>query len=250
MLSNNELHDSVALVTGAGKRLGRAIARRLASNGIHVVIHYNDSRDDAEVLAHELQQEFGTNAWTVQGDLTESNTVESLFDQARAKSGAIDILINNASIFPESHLTSLSYAELDANMRIHAFAPLALTRAFAAQGRAGVVINMLDARVLDYDEKHAAYHLSKRTLLTLTKAMAVEFAPLLRVNGVAPGLVLPPVDQDMDYLASLAHTNVLNKHGNAQDIEEAVLFLIRSDFITGQVIYVDGGRHLRGGLYA
>ena len=128
-------------------------------------------------------------------------------------------------------------------------APLELTRCLAAQGRDGAVVNLLDARVGDYDRQHAAYHLSKRLLAALTRRMAIEFAPRLRVNAVAPGLILPPDGEDEGHFDRLASTNPLQRRGCPEAVAEAVLFLLRSDFVTGQVLFVDGGRHLRGNLH-
>ena len=103
--------------------------------------------------------------------------------------------------------------------------------------------------MVDYDRAHAAYHLSKRMLFTLTRMMALEFAPQIRVNAVAPGLILPPPGQDASFLERMASTNPLGRHGDASDVADAVLFLTGAGFVTGQVIYVDGGRHMKGAVY-
>lgn len=248
MLSTEELKGMTALVTGAGQRLGRAIACALAGHGVRIVAHFGRSADAAQHLVSELQQQ-GVGAWCLGADLTKIEDVSALFERATAVAGPVDILINNASIFPESSLTTFTYEDLDTSLRTNTFAPLVLSRAFAGQGRPGVIVNMLDTRIWDYDQKHAAYHLSKRMLFSLTKLSALEFAPRVRVNGIAPGLVLPPAGKDESYLQSLAHTNPLNRYGGADDVTEAVRFLVRSDFMTGQILYVDGGRHLRGHLY-
>ncbi len=108
---------------------------------------------------------------------------------------------------------------------------------------------MLDSRAFDHDPQHFAYHLSKRTLFAVTRIMAMELAPKVRVNAIAPGLVLPPAGKDESYLARLAHTNPLQSYGGPQDVVDALLFLLRSRFITGQVLYIDGGRHLKGAFY-
>ena len=110
-------------------------------------------------------------------------------------------------------------------------------------------MNLLDSRITDYDREHAAYHLSKRMLFALTRMLALELAPRTIVNAVAPGLILPPEGKDEDYLRRMAHTVPLNRHGDAGDIEQAVLFLLRCEFVTGQVIFVDGGRHMEGRVY-
>jgi len=171
-------------------------------------------------------------------------------DRAVELAGPVDILVNNASIFPADTITQVDPREIHSNMQIHAITPLLLSRALAAQGREGHIVNMLDARIVDYDRRHAAYHLSKRTLFTLTRMLALELAPRVVVNAVAPGLILPPTGEDESYLEKMARTNPMHKHGCPQDVAEAVLFLLKSDFITGQVIFVDGGRHIRGCTYA
>jgi pteridine reductase len=112
-----------------------------------------------------------------------------------------------------------------------------------------VIINMLDCRITDYDRQHAAYHLAKRALFTLTKMLALEFAPGLRVNGVAPGLILPPAGKDRSYLEKLKSTNPLNAIGTVEQVVEAVRFLVNNEFITGQVIFIDGGRNLLSNTY-
>jgi hypothetical protein len=124
-----------------------------------------------------------------------------------------------------------------------------LCRGFAAQKRTGLIVNMLDTRILNHDEEHAAYHISKRMLFTITRMLALELAPQIRVNAVAPGLVVPPEGKDEYYLAKLAYTNPLHTYGSAEDVARAVMFLVHSDFVTGQVMYVDGGHHMLGRTY-
>jgi len=243
-----DLRGQTALVTGGAKRLGGAVARALARRGVHLVIHYRSSAGEAEALAAELTG-LGVKAWTVLGDLGDPAICGPVFEQAVQQAGAIDILVNNASIFPDSRLDDFTADQLFENVQVNAMAPAFLCRLFAAQKRPGTIVNFLDTRILDYDRRHVAYHLSKRMLHALTKMMAVEYAPAIRVNAVAPGLVLPPPGQDERYLERLTHTNPLQRHGSADDVAEAAVFLIASDFVTGQVLYVDGGRHLKGKMY-
>ena len=110
-------------------------------------------------------------------------------------------------------------------------------------------MNLLDARVTAYDRQHASYHVSKRVLLTLTRMLAMELAPRIAVNAVAPGLILPPKGQDESYLQKLLDSNPLHRHGDPSDVTDAILFLVTSRFITGQILYVDGGYHMKGHLY-
>ena len=242
------LEEKTALVTGAAKRLGRATAMLLAEHGANVVVHYNASVREADETAAAIRTN-GVKSWTLAADLSNPDSAPLLLERAIAEAGAVDILVNSASIFPADRLAEVSAGSVEKNLRVNAVSPLNLCREFARQGRPGSIVNFLDARMLDHDPEHVSYHLSKRVLFTLTQMMALEFAPLVRVNAVAPGLVLPPAGKDDAYLDALAHTNPLNTRGGPEDVANAVLFLVTAPFITGQVIYVDGGRHLRGGLY-
>lgn len=237
-----------ALVTGAGRRLGRDIALALAREGVDLGIHFHRSTREAAALVDEIR-DLGRRAFGVRADLSVPDAAGELIGRAVADLGGIDILINNASVFPESRLEDVTAQMIQENVQINAVAPLLVARAFAGQERPGVIVNLLDTRMVDYDAKHVAYHLSKRMLYSVTRMMAIEYAPRIRVGGVAPGLILPPPGEDESYLERLAHTNPLQAHGSADDVSAAVLFLVRSPFVTGQVIFVDGGRHLRGRVY-
>ncbi len=243
-----DLRGQTALITGGAKRLGAAVVRALAGEGVHCVIHYRHSESEATALAEEVRAQ-GVKAAIVQGDLAYPSKVGAIWEAANAKVGPIDLLINSASIFPEGTLDDLNEETLTENMNVNALAPFHLAQHMAAAGREGVVINFLDTMVRDYDKKHVPYHLSKKALHDLTRIMAVEFAPGIRVNGVAPGLVLPPEGKDESYLEGLKHSNLLESYGSAEQITHAVLFLLTNRFVTGQTIYIDGGRNLRGSMY-
>jgi hypothetical protein len=242
------LAGKTALITGAARRLGRAIALSLAREGVHVVIHYNRSQTDAESLRREVES-LGASAWLAQGDLADPRQTEAVFDQALACAGAVDILVNNASIFREDTVWDAGAESLEENLRIHAVSPLILSRRLAAQERSGRIVNILDTRVTVYDRAHASYHISKRALTSLTRMLAIELAPRVTVNAVAPGLILPPAGQDDTYLERLARANPLKTHGSASDVAEAVLFLVRARFSTGQILFIDGGYHMKGHMY-
>ncbi|MHC4887253.1 MAG: SDR family oxidoreductase [Planctomycetota bacterium] len=242
------LEGKTALVTGGARRIGAAIASALCQAGMEVIIHYHRSQDEAEALADKLIAD-GGHAQTLRADLGDPAAVEALLPQAKDQVGPIHTLINNASIFDPSHLLEFCPTELQANMQIHAMAPLQLARALQAQNQEGNIINLLDTRIHSYDRLHAAYHLSKRALLSLTKMLALELAPRVRVNAVAPGLILPPEGQDDAYLTDRHTTNPLHTHGSAKDIAEAVLYLLRAPFITGEILHIDGGRHLHDRVY-
>ncbi len=243
-MSAKPLTGQTALITGAAKRLGRATALALAEDGVNVVVHHNTSPADAEALCEELR-ELGVDAWTLRADLASREESETLIDRARQAAGPLDILINNAAIFPPGTLTDITFDDVVANLQVNAWAPFALSRAFAEQAQRGKIVNLLDSKLTRYDWAHAAYILSKHMLAVLTRMTALEFAPDITVNAVAPGLILPPQGEDESYLERVAPALPLKRHGAPRDVAEAALFLLKSDFITGQVIYVDGGAHLR-----
>lgn len=243
-----ELTGRTALITGGAKRLGACTALALARRGVHCVLHYRNSEAEALATADDIAA-LGVACWLVQGDLAVPGVAGGVWQRAEELSGGIDFLINSASIFPEAALDELSESTLLPNLSVNTLAPFELARRMAATQRDGVVINFLDTMVRDYDRKHVPYHLSKKMLHHLTRMMAVEYAPRLRVNGVAPGLVLPPEGKDESYLESLKHSNPLQAYGCGEQVAQAVLFLLENTFVTGQVIYVDGGRNLRGNMY-
>jgi pteridine reductase len=239
----NELKDKIALVTGGAKRLGRETALTLADRGINIIIHFNRSDAEARELAAELQQK-GVKVWTIQADFRRPDEYQTLIERAQQIAGGLDILINNASVFPMDTVSDLSWSGLSANMEVNAWVPFVLSRAFAQRIGRGKIVNLHDSRLKDYDWTHVGYILSKHVLAAMTRMMALEFAPHITVNAVAPGIIIPPPGKDESYLESLVHTVPLKRHGGPQDIADAIAFLVQSDFITGNVIYVDGGRHL------
>jgi NAD(P)-dependent dehydrogenase (short-subunit alcohol dehydrogenase family) len=133
--------------------------------------------------------------------------------------------------------------DFNKNMLVNAWAPFSLSRSFAASVKSGAIVNVLDARVPGHDPRHIAYIFSKHMLMVMTRICAREFAPRIRVNGVSPGLILPPPGKGLSYLEKLKHKVPLRKYGTPQDVADAVVFLASSDFITGEILYVDGGRH-------
>jgi pteridine reductase len=238
-----DLRGRTALVTGAAKRIGRAISLALAESGADVVVHYRASADEAEQLVREIES-MGRRAWLVRADLAIEDELEHLVDAAHEAAGALDILVNNSSIFPATSFGSMSAQELAENVQINAWAPFVLARHFAERAESGHIVNMLDSRIVGYDWAHVAYHASKYLLALFTRTMAVRFAPKIAVNAVAPGLILPPEGKDESYLESLKDRLPLKRVGSTRDVADAVLFLVASRFITGQIIFVDGGRHL------
>ncbi|MCP4679785.1 MAG: SDR family oxidoreductase [Deltaproteobacteria bacterium] len=241
-----ETKGRTALITGAARRIGRAVALGLAESGMSVLIHYNTSEQAAKTLQKKIKAT-GASAWLVHADLSKQSEAETLFDRAAELTGTIEVLVNSASIFPASRITDFSIDEFNLNIQINALSPLILSRSFAKQTKTGIIVNFLDSRIIGSDAEHAAYFLSKKTLLEMTRLLALELAPGIRVSAVAPGLILPPPGKDQDYLEKKKHAVPLAAYGDLANITEAVQFLVTNDYITGQVLFVDGGRHLEGG---
>lgn len=237
-----------ALVTGAGRRLGREIALTLGDAGVNVAVHYNRSLEDAEGVRAELEVR-GVRACTIQGDLADAAGLPSLLERAWEWSGGLDILVNNASIFPEGRLADVSFQDLTVNLAVNAWAPLALTRSLwrlaNQSGGQSSVVNLLDSRLIGGDPLHAAYFLSKASLSEITRMAALEFAPAVRVNGVAPGPILSPEGKDTEYLRQRVEALPLRRWGGPEQIAQAVLYLSAAPFVTGQILFVDGGQHLQ-----
>ncbi len=243
------LKGKTALITGSAKRIGRSCALRLAREGISILIHYNNSETEAEELAESIRLA-GGKAWTICQDLSEKGGAESLMERGLNITGGLDYLVNSASIFPKSSYEDVTPENFEENLQINALSPFFLTRSFAAMSKnAECVVNFLDTRIVDYDREHLAYHLSKKMLFSMTRILSQELAPRLRVNAVAPGLVIPPPGMTEEYLKERIHTNPLQKIGTLTQVSDSMLFLITNTFITGQVIFVDGGRHLKGSFY-
>jgi NAD(P)-dependent dehydrogenase (short-subunit alcohol dehydrogenase family) len=240
--------QGTALVTGGAVRLGRAIALALAGLGMDVVVHVRSSLSEGQQTVEAIRL-LGRRAFLVSADLGDEQQARDLVPRAVQAAGPLLVLVNSASVFPADSLLEFSGDALARNVAVNAMAPLALSRAFAAQGHGGVIVNLLDSRITDYDRLHASYHLSKKMLYDITRMLALELAPAVRVNGVAPGLVLPPAGEDASWLEANRKTNPLRSYGSPEEVADAVCFLVRSRFITGQVLFVDGGRHLRGSVY-
>lgn len=233
------------LVTGAGVRVGATIARRLAGAGAGVVIHYRTSERAALDLRDSLIAE-GHSAWAVQGELTGEAACRRVMADAVSAAGSLDGLINNASSFHKHTFPEIQEDTLLGEFSINLFAPIYLTRAFADCGRDGVVVNLLDRRIEANDPSCIPYSLSKKALADFTRAAALALAPRIRLGGVCPGPVLPPPGEGLSYLADHAGTVPLASYPTPDQIADAVLYLIRQEGSTGQVLYVDGGQHLLG----
>lgn len=235
--------QKVALVTGGARRIGEAVCRALARSGYSIALHYGTSDAAAAQTAKRISRDGGVCA-TFACNLADGHATENLVPAVLEEFGRLDVLINSASIFEKSSLESGSLEIWDRHFAVNLKAPYILMRSFARCAKEGSIINVLDTHIVRNKTAHAAYLLSKKTLAELTKMAAVEFAPRVRVNAVAPGLILPSVSQKDGYLDRLAKQIPLQRKGNVANIAHAVLFLLENDYVTGQIIYADGGEHL------
>ena len=237
-----------ALVTGGGIRVGRAIALGLAGAGARVVVHYNSSAREAdEVVA--MIREAGGEAVSVGADLSRHAEVARLAEEALAAFGGIDILVNSASIFPEEGIDEVDEALWDRTLAINLKAPFFLTQRIGAAMRergAGVIVNLGDLAGLQAWLGYAAHAVSKAGLIQFTRVAARALAPEVRVVCIAPGTVLPPDDHPEEEIQKLAERAPLRRNGSPDDVVQAMMYLISADFVTGNVLVLDGGRILRG----
>ena len=241
------MENRVTLITGSAKRIGAFTAKYLHSFGSNIVVHCNESRLEAEKLCLELNQIRAKSAMLVQGDLCNLSSVERIGQQAIDSFGRLDVLINNASSFyatPIGNITAKDWQSLvGSNMQ----GPLFLSQ-YCAETLAqntGVIINMVDIHAARPLKNHTLYCMAKSALVTMTQSLALELAPEIRVNGVAPGAILWPEMQmnDADKQQILNQVPA-QRLGTMQDIAHAIKFLIEASYVSGQIIAVDGGRSI------
>ena len=241
-----ELRDRVALVTGAGRRVGRAIATGLGAKGMHVAVHYNGSRDGAHETVTEIRSAGGT-ATLFQSDLSSPSAPGRLIDEVASTLGQLDVLVNSAAIMQRTPLESVTPAEWDAifaiNSRAPFFAAIAAHRHMASRG--GAIVNIADLAGLETWPAYIPHGLSKTVVVQMTRALAKTLAPAVRVNAVAPGVIMLPEAWDQETGERLRRTTPLKRLGSANDVVGAVIYLLEADYVTGETIVVDGGRHVR-----
>jgi pteridine reductase len=237
----------VALVTGGAVRIGRAISSALAEDGYRLVIHYNSSSGPADELVDEIRAA-GGEAVAIGADLADADAVRRLASEAVDAFGGIDVLVNNASVFPSERLEETDEALWDHTVAVNLRAPFFLIRHLAGtlRERKGAVINMADLAGIQAWAAYAAHGISKAGIVHLTEVAARSLAPDVRVNGIAPGTVLPPESMSDDEIRQLAERAPLKKNGSPEDVVRALRYLLAADFVTGQTLVVDGGRLLRG----
>ncbi|HEU5209028.1 MAG TPA: SDR family oxidoreductase [Longimicrobiales bacterium] len=237
-----ELQDRIALVTGGAHRVGRALALALARAGCDVAVHYNRSGDDADRTVRDIEA-LGRRAFPVQADLGDADSAGPLIEESVLALGALDILVNSASLFERAAVADIDVEAWDRVQAVNVRAPFLLSRAAAPHlaRRRGSIVNIADLSALQPWPSYAHHAVSKAGLVHLTRVLARALAPEIRVNAIAPGTVLPPEDGN----AEEGHQRrLLDVQGSPQDVERALLYLATSPFVTGQVLVVDGGRIL------
>ncbi|WP_439149255.1 SDR family oxidoreductase [Sulfitobacter sp.] len=245
-----------ALVTGAGARLGRAMALYLGDRGFDVAVHYNTSSDGADEVVAQLAAK-GQRGVAVQADLLNENETQSLFPRAlEALGGPITCLINNASIFEHDTVTTATEESWDRHIGSNLRAPFVLTQAMAAQGLvadiddrgeprgSGLIVNMLDQRVRKLTPEFMTYTIAKMGLWAMTQTTAQALAPSVRVNAIGPGPTLKGAKQTEDHFANQRARVILERGANPEDISAALGYFLDAPSVTGQLLCTDGGQHL------
>jgi pteridine reductase len=241
-----EINGKVAVVTGGAVRLGKALALALAEQGARLVIHYGSSASPAQETVTEIKA-MGNDALAIQADLSQSGQAPSIVERAMAQFGQVDILVNSAAIFEPGKWDDTTEANWDRHFAINLKSPFFLSQAFARHvgpERAGHIVNIADWRGVRPGIGHVAYTLTKAALIAMTKSLALALAPNIQVNAIAPGMILPPPGEDRSYLERKAGKIPAQRVGSPEEIAKALIFLLRSDFVTGDLIFVTGGEHL------
>ncbi len=242
-----ELNGAIALITGSGVRLGKAIALALAQAGCNLALHYHSSVDDILQVA-ELTEANNVRAEIFQADLSNPESLNELCKKVVDTFGYFDILINNAAIYLSGSGAKTNWTMLEDQFRLNLFAPIMLTRLFAEQlppDRNGKVVNISDAKVNRIQTDHFAYRLTKNAINQMTQMFALELAPHITVNAVAPGVMLPLAGKEDVDLQALAEKRIpLLRVGSPEIVAQNVVHILKQDFMTGNIIRIDGGEAL------
>ena len=237
-----ETAGKVALVTGGARRVGRAFSLALAGAGCDVVVNYNGSAEEAAETVADIEQ-LGRRSISVQADISRSDDIDRLIRETERGFGRLDILVNSASLFERTQVADITEAEWDRVMGVNLRGPFFLSQAAAPLLRrdGGVIVNIVDLSALQPWPSFAHHAVSKAGLLHLTRVLARALAPEIRVNSIAPGTVLPPENGEGE---AGSERRVIEREGDTVDVTRALLYLVRSDFVTGENLVVDGGRML------
>jgi pteridine reductase len=232
----------VALVTGGGQRLGAAMSRALAARGYDVAVHCRASCAAADALVTAL----GGGARRFTEDLTEAEAPARLVDSVMAAYGRLDVLVNNAASFERTPLEGVTVEQWDRIFAVNLRAPFFLALAAArVMGAGSSIVNMSDLAGFETWPAYIPHGLAKSGVATMTRALASQLAPRVRVNAIAPGVVLPPDEMPLDEVDRLATSTPLRRHGTPGDVVQALEYFLDATFVTGQVLFIDGGRHVR-----
>jgi pteridine reductase len=241
-----DLEGRVALVTGAGVRLGRAIALALAERGADVVVHYHRSEGPAQKVVEQIHA-LGRRAIAVSFDLAQEQGFDELVAGIVGQLGSLDVLITSASIFERGTVQSETSDSWDRHQAINVRAPFLLSQALARRlqpDQRGHIINIADWRAVRPGTQYIGYTVSKAGLVALTKSLALALAPQVQVNAIAPGAILAPPGDPGGYFARLPERIPLRHVGSPREVTHAILYLLESDFVTGELLHVTGGEHL------
>lgn len=241
------MKNNAALITGGAKRIGRQIATFLASQGYDIVISYNNSKDEAENLSEEITKKFSVKCKIFQADLRDEKQAKKLADFVSEIFPNWNLLVNNASIFQKSKFLSAPDSALSDNLNLHFTSPLILIKEFAKNSpKNAQVINMVDKNIARYDTSYFYYLLSKKSLAELTKMLSIELAPEIRVNAIAPGFILNPIDEEKpsEKTQNIITRIPLKNKGEVENIIQGVEYLLNNKFVTGQILFIDGGASL------
>ncbi len=243
-MTDHPLKGKTILITGAARRIGRALALACARAGADIIIHHGHSEGEARQVQKEIGQ-VGPRAWILQADLARADEVIRLIKQA-VRIRALFALVNNAAIFERLSAEETTTTDWERHLAINLTAPFLLSQAFARQIPSdghGHIVNILDFRALQPGADHFPYTISKAALAAMTRSLAQAFAPRITVNGLALGAILPPADGAAN--PKIEDAIPVRKWGTLEDAENALLFLLTAaSYITGEIIHVDGGRHL------
>tara|TARA_R110002096_G_scaffold314987_3_gene509143 strand:- start:8484 stop:9248 length:765 start_codon:yes stop_codon:yes gene_type:complete len=243
MPHSKKMSKGTALITGGAVRLGKVFCTTLASAGYKLAIHYNSSSEQAAATAKEFR-EMGVNCEIFQFDFSEKNNVSDLIKKVRKQFPDLNVLINSASVYDQATMMETPASLLEKQFKVNFQAPYLLTQAFAQQCKSGDVINIIDNKIAFNQYQYSAYALSKKSLAEFTRLAAVELAPDVRVNGIAPGVVLPASTRSQEYIDWRIEGIPLKQQGRVDNIAQALLYLLTNDFICGQILVVDGGESL------
>lgn len=238
------LEGRAVLITGAGRRVGRALALALAQRGMHVAVHYNRSRAEAEELAEGLTSGYGIKSAALRAELGDAKACRRLVDEAAGALGGLDALINSASLYEQTPFEGVTIEDWDRHLDVNLRAPFFLSQAAAPhlRKRGGCIVNIADWAAHRPYAGYIPYCVSKAGLLCLNAALAKQLAPQVRVNAVLPGPVLLPESDTKARREAVRRATLLQKLGSPEDVVKAVLYLLDSDFVTGAEVTVDGGR--------